>query len=67
MLFLKSPQFLSDYYEILTKKDIHEVLILTKLRNDLVKIVESGNYWHTVYVPQTPFKNAFQEATRLNL
>ena len=40
MLLLKNPQFLSDHYEILTKEIIHEVLILTKFRNDRVKIVD---------------------------
>ena len=59
MLLSKNPQFLSDHYEILTKEGTHEVLLLTKFRNDWVKIVdfldkaffltESGNYCHTVY------------------
>ena len=40
MLLLKNPQFLSDHYEILTKEGTHEDLILTKFRNDPVKIVD---------------------------
>ena len=40
MLLLKNPQFLYDHYEILTKEGTHEGLILTKFRNDRVKIVE---------------------------
>ena len=38
--FIKNPQFLSDHYEILTKEGTHEDLILTKFRNDRVKIVD---------------------------
>ena len=34
----KNPQFLFDHYEILTKEGTHEDLILTKFRNDRVKI-----------------------------
>ena len=40
MLLLKNPQFLSDHYKILTKEGTHEHLILTKFRNDQVKIVD---------------------------
>ena len=40
MLLLRNPQFLSNHYEILTKEGIHEALILTKFRNDRVKIVD---------------------------
>ena len=40
MLLLKNPQFFSDHYEILTKEGTHEDLILTKFRNDRVKIVD---------------------------
>ena len=40
MLLLKNPQFLSDQYKILTKEVIDEDLILTKFRNDWVKIVD---------------------------
>ena len=40
MFLLKNPQFLSDHYEILTKEGTHEYLILTKFRNDWVKIVD---------------------------
>ena len=40
MLLLKNPQFLSDHYKILTKEGSHEDLILTKFRNDRVKIVD---------------------------
>ena len=40
MLLLKNPQFFSDHYEILTKEGTHEALILTKFRNDWVKIVD---------------------------
>ena len=50
MLLLKNPQFLSDHYEILIKEGTHEDLILTKFRNDMVKIVDFlVNYWNTVY------------------
>ena len=40
MLLLENPQFLSDHYEILTKEGSLEGLILTKFRNDRVKIVD---------------------------
>ena len=40
MLLKKIQQFLSDHYEILTKEGTHEDLILTKFRNDRVKIVD---------------------------
>ena len=40
MLLSKNSQFLSDHYEILTKEGTHEDLILTKFRNDPVKIVD---------------------------
>ena len=40
MLLLKNSQFLSDRYEILAKEGTHEDLILTKFRNDRVKIVD---------------------------
>ena len=40
MLLLNNPQFLSDHYEILTKEGTHEDPILTKFRNDWVKIVD---------------------------
>ena len=39
MLLLKNPQFLPDHYETLSKEGTHENLILTKFRNDPVKIV----------------------------
>ena len=38
--FIKNPQFLTDQYEILTKEGTHEDFILTKFRNDRVKIVD---------------------------
>ena len=38
MLLLKNPQFLPYHYEILTKEGTHEDLILTKFRNDQIKI-----------------------------
>ena len=40
MLLLKNLQFLPDHYETLTKEVTHEGLILTKFRNDPVKIVD---------------------------
>ena len=40
MLLLKNPQFLPYHYEILTKEGTHEDLILTKFRNDRIKIVD---------------------------
>ena len=40
MLLSKNPQFLSGHYEILTKEGTHEDVILTKFRNDWVKIVD---------------------------
>ena len=40
MLLIKNLQFLPDHYETLTKEGTHEDLILTKFRNDLVKIVD---------------------------
>ena len=40
MLLFKNPQFLPDHYETLTKGGTHEELILTKFRNDWVKIVD---------------------------
>ena len=40
MLLLENPQFLPNHYETLTKKGTHEDLILTKFRNDPVKIVD---------------------------
>ena len=33
-------RLISDHYEILTKEGTHEDLILTKFRNDRVKIVD---------------------------
>ena len=53
-LLSKNPQFLSDHYEILTKEGTHEDLILTKFRNDLVKIVDflvKAYFWPS---PETP-------------
>ena len=38
--YQKNPQFLSDHYEILTKEGTLEDLLLTKFRNDRVKIVD---------------------------
>ena len=40
MLLLKDPQFLPNHNETLSKSDTHEYLILTKFRNDWVKIVD---------------------------
>ena len=40
MLLLINPQFLPDHYETLTKEGSHEDLILTKFRNNPVKIVD---------------------------
>ena len=40
MLLLRNRQFLSDYYETLTKEGTHEDLILIKFRNDPLKIVD---------------------------
>ena len=38
--FIKKSTILTDHYEILTKEGTHEDLILTKFRNDRVKIVD---------------------------
>ena len=40
MLLLKNPQFLTNHYEIVSKKSTHEYLILLKFRYDWVKIVD---------------------------
>ena len=40
MLLLKNPQFLPDHYETLSKLGTHEYLIVSKFRNDWVKIVD---------------------------
>ena len=40
MLLLKNPQFLRNHYETWSKCGTHELLILTKFRNDCVKIVD---------------------------
>ena len=40
MLLLKNPQFLPNHFETLTKGSTHEDLILTKFRNDWIKIVD---------------------------
>ena len=40
MLLLKNLQFLANNYETLTKEGTHENLILSKFRNDKVKIVD---------------------------
>ena len=40
MLLLKNPQFLPNHYETFSKWGCHEDLILTKYRNDWVKIVD---------------------------
>ena len=40
MLLLKHPQFLPNPNETLSKCGTHEDLILTKFRNDWVKIVD---------------------------
>ena len=40
MLLLKNPQFLPNHYEFLSKCGTNEYLILTKIRNDWVKIVD---------------------------
>ena len=40
MLLVKNPQFLSNQADILPKLPIHELVILTKWRNDRVKIVD---------------------------
>ena len=54
MLLLKNLQFLPDHYETLTKEGTHEDLILTKFRNDPVKIVDflvKAYFWPS---PETP-------------
>ena len=40
MLLLKNPQFLPNHYEFLSKCGTNEYFILTKIRNDWVKIVD---------------------------
>ena len=54
MLSLKNPQFLSDHYETLTKEGTHEDLILTKFRNDPVKIVDFLVKAYFLPSPETP-------------
>ena len=39
MLLLKNPQFLTNRYETLSKYGTHKHFILTKFRNNWVKIV----------------------------
>ena len=53
MLLSKNPQFLSDHYEILTKEGTHEDLILTKFRNDRVKIVDLSAKAYFLPSPET--------------
>ena len=38
--FLENPQFLRNHYETWSKCGTHELLILTKFRNDFIKIVD---------------------------
>ena len=48
MLLLKNPQFLPDHYETLSKLGTHEYLIVSKFRDDWVKIVDfliKGHFW----------------------
>ena len=48
MLLLKNLQFWPDHYEILSKWGPHEYLLLSKFRNDRVKIVDflvKANFW----------------------
>ena len=40
MLLLKNPQFSCNHYETWSKCGIYELLILTKFRNDCIKIVD---------------------------
>ena len=40
MLLLKNPQFLSNHYKTLSKYGTHEYPILTKFRNDWIRIVD---------------------------
>ena len=40
MLLFKNPQFLPNHYVFLSKSGTNEYLILTKIRNDWVKIVD---------------------------
>ena len=40
MLLLKNSKFLPNHYETLSKEGTHDDLILTKFRNDPVKIVD---------------------------
>ena len=40
MLLLKNAQFLPDHYETLSKLGTHEYLIVSKFRDDWVKIVD---------------------------
>ena len=59
MLLLKNLQFLPDHYETLTKEGSHEDLILTKFRNDPVKIVDffvKAYFWPSPETPGTQCK-----------
>ena len=67
MLLLKNAQFLSDHYKILTKEGTHEDLILTKFRNDRVKIVDllvKAYFWPS---PETTATQCIKNALLSNL
>ena len=61
MLLFKNPQYLPDHFETLTKEGTHpEDFILTKFRNDLVKIVDflvKAYFWESPKTPGTQCKS----------
>ena len=65
MLLLKNLQFLPDHYETLTKEGTHEYLILTKFRNDPVKIVYflvKAYFWQSPETPGTQCNSTLTES-----
>ena len=63
MHILKNPQFSSIHYKILSKWGTHEDLILTKFRNDWVKIVDffiKAYFWQSIDSPDTQCRKKFR-------
>ena len=56
MFLLKNPQFLPNHYETLSKWGPNEYFILTKFRNDWIKIVDfliKAYFWQSIDSPDT--------------
>ena len=54
MLLLKNTQFLRNHYEPWSNCGTHELLILTKFRNDFTKIVDfliKAYFWASLDLP----------------